>query len=228
MTQENWPSIRSLIPAKIKSLPESTSFEHLPHLQRVAGLVFLLLLAKERFWEKTASELSEVAKDQIDRLKTQEVVATTLQDLFTHSREFLDTWLSLHDRDNKELPKIITDKIEEHGSPFGFGQGVTRATLEMANDFFENQRFCDSVKCGPDDNLPPPTDYFEEIMIQMFKFGRTSGLNPFSYTDFPAGNYHNQIFPQKVTQEMTMLIRQREEGIERRIREKLEKKSQKD
>lgn len=225
MTQENLPSIKSLVPANIESLPESASFEHLPHLQRVGGLVFLLLLAKERFRQQTASELSNVAQNQIDRLKTEGVMAKTLQDLFTHSREFLDTWLTLHDRNKKELPKIIADKIEEHGSPFGFEPNATRAILEMANDFYENQRFCDSISCGPDNDLPPPTEYFEEMTIQIFEFGRKSGLNPFSYTDFPAGNYFNQIFPPEVAREMKTLIKQRDDEIDKRIKEKLAKDS---
>ncbi len=206
--------IRDLVPRNVSL--EARSLEgirNLPHLQRVAGLVFLLLEAKSRFWEKSDIELKEKAQSELERLKQEGITPKTEAsegtsglwpfELLVNS-DWTNLYLSLDKRDKKDLPQIIADRLRTYGDPFGFGSEVTRAILEMANEAFETQLSCDSIDSGTYNSNwnPNPIDYLEETMIRIFEEGRLSGLTPFSQTKFPAGDYHRKIFPRDVAQQM--------------------------
>lgn len=193
--------------------------KNLPHLQKVAGLVFLLLEGKGRFWQDSNHQLNEKAQSELERLKKEGITPKTKESEGTSSlwpfelllnSNWRDLYLSLNKRNREGLPKIIADKLQKHGDPFGFGPKITQAILEMANDTFETQLSSDSIKIGTYDPewKPDPRNYLDDVIIRMFEEGRLSGLTPFSHTKFPAGDYHKEIFPLKVRQQMQDCIDQ--------------------
>jgi hypothetical protein len=224
--KETKTSILSLVPAGLDTGLESKSFRDLPHLQKMAGLVFLLLNVKRQSWGDTSTELTQLFRSESFRLEEEGKPHKTLGDLIEGSREFVSRWVELNDKNSKEIPEIIAKKIEELGNPFGLDIDVTRAVLEMANDHFETQLRNDSIKIGTYDHnwKPDPVEYFEEIIINMFEDGRNSGMSPFSNTDFPAGSYHAQIFPPDVARQVRILIQRRDDEIRARVKEKMAKK----
>ncbi|OGH19561.1 MAG: hypothetical protein A3D74_02635 [Candidatus Levybacteria bacterium RIFCSPHIGHO2_02_FULL_37_13] len=210
--------IRDLVPTNI-SLDSPEGIKNLPHLQKVAGLVFLLLEGKVRSWQQSSQQLNEKAQSELERLKQEGITPRTEEsegtsglttfELLVNS-DWRELRLSTMEHDRKDIPKIIADKLHEHGDPFGFGPETSRAILEMANDAFETQLSCDSIKVGtydPEWN-PDPRDYLEEVMIRIYEEGMLSGLTPFSHTKFPAGQYHGKIFPREVRKQMQDYINQ--------------------
>lgn len=201
------PEVRSL--EKIRSLP---------HLQRVATLVFLLIETKSRFWEKSNIEILEKTQKETERLEQQGVSPKTkdskgaygfsILELDANS-DWLGLYFSLDKRNREDLPKIIAEKIEEYGDPFGFGQQVTRSILEMADDSFENQ-ISDIADDADSEWNPNPIDYLENVMIDMFGNPRFSGGSPFLNTKLQAEMHmrYEKIFPKDVAEQMRDYIKQ--------------------
>ena len=212
-------TIRALVPAGIEKNLNSRelNFRNLPHLQKVAILTYLLLNAKEHFYEDSGRKRADVVSKDFEEVKKKKKEAgeegegVNLGDLINYSEDFLKTWLELDERDREKLPEIVAQKISEKDNPFGLRSEVVRAILEMANDFYETQLYVDSIKIGTyiPDWQPEPTKYLTDVMEEMFEQGRLSGRNPFSRTKFPAGIYFDEIFTPEASKQMQNLIRER-------------------
>lgn len=191
-------SIRDLVP--MNSLDSPEGIKNLPHLQRVAGLVYLLLEAKSVNDEQFKSEFEKFREPDLDEIQI------SFTDFVLHQNPRSTFFISKILK-GKNLPEIIVEKLNEHGNPFGFGPELTRAILEMANDELQVRIRIDSRRLPPD-SRPNPMVYFEHIMVGMFDEGYLSGLSPFSNTRFPAGTYYREIFPKEVVQQMQGYIKQ--------------------
>ena len=199
--------IRDLVPRNVSL--ESKSLEglrNLPHIQRVAGLVFLLLVAESVSREQFKNEFEKYRDTEINGIKT------SFKDfvLSTHTNPI---WPLSDELNNKKLPEIIAEKLNERGNPFGFEPKLTQAILEMAKDELQRQIHVDSIKigsyCTDTDWKPDPISYFENVMVAMLEEGHLSGMSPFSNTEFPAGEHHREIFPKEVAQQMRDYIEQK-------------------
>lgn len=201
-------SIQSLIPTGLGTELELKSFRNIPHLQKVAGLVFLLLSVKKQYWEETYEELEQIRRLEFARLAEEGRPHETLGDLIQGSTEYVSRWVELRNRDSKEIPEIVAKKLKSLDNPLGLDMELTRAVLEMANDYFETQLANDAIDTGaydPDWN-PDPVEYLEGIIIDMFEFDSL-------------GFYGDRIFPPDVAREVRLLIQKRREEIRSKITE---------
>ncbi len=211
--------ISALVPSGIENILNSRelNFRNIPQLQKVAIITYLLLNAKEHFYEESASKRAAVASRDFEEVRKKKKEAgeegdgISLDDLLSYSKNFIKTWIETDERDREKLPEIVAQKISDKGNPFGFDPEVVRAILEMANDFYETQLSVDSIKIGTYDPdwQPIPTKYLTNVMEDMFEHGGSSGRNPFSRTKFPAGNYYHEIFTPEASRQMQHLIKER-------------------
>lgn len=196
--------IRDLVPKNVSF--EARSLEgirKLPHLQRVAGLVFLLLQAESVIDGQFRNEFEKYRDENFNEIQI------SFTDFILRENPGSTSLISEIAK-GKKLPEIITEKLNERGNPFGFDPQVTRAILEMAKDELQTQIRVDLIKAGTydPDSKPDPIIYFEEIMVAMLEEGNLSGMSPFSNTKFPAGEYHKEIFPREAAQQMRGIIEQ--------------------
>lgn len=198
--EKNPQPIRDLVPKDI-SFESLEGIKNLPHLPRVAGLVYLLLEGEARINRQFTDEFERFRDPALDETQI------SFTD-FVLSQNPESTLLISEILKGKTLPEILAEKLNEHGDPFGFGPELTRAILEMAKDSLKTLEYCNAVSTDNPERKPDPRNYLDDVMIRMFEEGRLSGLTPFSNTKFPAGTYHREIFPREVRQQMRDYIDQ--------------------
>lgn len=203
MTDREISPMLALVPCDFEtSLERQIDLKDLPHIQRLAGLVYFFLVARERFDQDSINQLKDAEDEEIERLKREE--PQLLKPGFSFFEHLVNTdwrelYLGLAERNSKQLPEILTAKIAENGDVFGFGE-LTRAILEMANDRFENEKNANKTTFERG-SFPRQTKFFEHVMFEMLTRGLRVGSESW-YTTYPAGEYYSEIFPPEVLAQM--------------------------
>lgn len=185
----NEHELKSLIPIdlnKILDPNKKPDLSQLTHLDRLSALVFVFMQARYRADEQFKKWFANAREQGVS---LDEILKTD---------EFKQLWPLSETQTLNSLPEIVTRKILDVENPFGFSPEATRAALEMAHELSSTQMHIDGMRLNViGSHELDPTSYFQETMLQMYHFGSTVDPSTLFPSQFPAGRYWGELFPQK-------------------------------